>query len=102
MMYPSHWSTGNFGFKNPAHHPYGVVYNSLLSGWNKVKDNPKRIAKLRVWIQAFNLDSNMKYYKYTPQHIKQQIKACYDVGCIGWALWNPNNTYNEESLNIRE
>jgi len=98
MPYPSHWYTGSFGFKNPAHHPYKVVFKSLTMGWDKVKDHPKRIAKLRTWIQAFSLDSKMRYYPYTPWHIREQIRACYHTDCTGWALWNPYNRYNITAL----
>lgn len=98
MPYPSHWYSGSFGFKNPAHYPYKTVFKSLIMGWDKVKNNPKRIAKLRTWIQAFNLDSKMKYYKYTPWHIKEQIRACYHTDCVGWALWNPYNKYDINAL----
>ncbi|PJE51156.1 MAG: hypothetical protein COV29_02690 [Candidatus Yanofskybacteria bacterium CG10_big_fil_rev_8_21_14_0_10_36_16] len=102
MPYPSHWSQGSFGFENPAHHPYDVVYKSLISGWNKTKDNPATRAKLRTWVQAFNLDSHYRYYKYSEEHIRAQINACYDAGCVGWALWNPNNRYDRESLIPKE
>jgi hypothetical protein len=40
----------------------------------------------------------MRYYKYTPWHIREQIRACYDAGCVGWALWNAGNVYDETAL----
>ncbi|MBI1975005.1 MAG: hypothetical protein HYS57_01440 [Parcubacteria group bacterium] len=115
MPYPSHWGPGSFGLANPAYHPYQTVYRSLTQGWRKVENNPKRIASLRSWIQAFDLDSSrpMRRYKYTPWHIREQIRACYDVarppaaiptaksggaGCTGWILWNAANVYDESSF----
>lgn len=100
MPYPSHWGPGNFGLSNPAHYPYETVYRTLTAGWQKVANDPSRIAKLRTWIQAFDLDSSrpMRYYKYTPWHIQEQIRACYDAGCVGWALWNAGNIYDESAF----
>ncbi len=101
MPYPSHWRIGSFGLDNPAHHPYQTIFKSLTIGWNKVKDDPNCIAKLRPWIQAFHLDSSspMKYYKYTHWHVYEQIRAAYDSGSSGWALWNARNRYEEFKIN---
>ena len=99
MPYPSHWALGSFNIAHPGNEPYEIVYQSLLDGWNKVKDNPERIAKLRSWIQAFNIESitPWKLRVYTPTDIQDQIKACLDNSCVGWALWNGFSTYPDFS-----
>ncbi len=97
MTYPSHWRKGSFGIENPAHEPYKTVYKNIIY-WNKIKINPNTKAKLRVWIQAFNLDSNMKPYKYTTWHINEQIRACNDIKCNGWILWNDGSYYPNDVL----
>ncbi len=100
MVYPSHWGRNNLGIPVPGREPYLAVYRSLSLGWNKVKNNPRRIAEMRAWIQAFDLESinPIRIKKYGPAEIKAQIKACYDAGCQGWALWNSASNYAEISL----
>lgn len=100
MPYPSHWGPGSFGFANPAHHPYEILYASLSAGWRRVAALPGRIALLRSWIQAFDLDSSrpMQRYEYTPWHIQEQIRANDDAGCAGYAAWNPRSHYDESAF----
>ncbi|WP_437965655.1 putative glycoside hydrolase [Sorangium sp. So ce260] len=100
MPYPSHWGPGSFGLANPAHHPYETVHASLSAGWRRVADLPGRIALLRSWVQAFDLDSSrpMRRYKYTPWHIREQIRAIDDAGCAGYAAWNPRSAYEESAF----
>jgi hypothetical protein len=100
MPYPSHWGPGSFGVSNPAHHPYRVLYESLSLGFRRVAELPGRIAALRSWIQAFDLDSSrpMRRYDYTPWHVREQIRACDDAGCAGWAAWNGRSVYDGEAF----
>ncbi|WP_437676997.1 putative glycoside hydrolase [Sorangium sp. So ce131] len=100
MPYPSHWDPGSFGLANPAHHPYETLYASLAAGWRRVAALPGRIALLRSWIQAFDLDSSrpMRRYRYTPWHIREQIRAADDAGCAGYAAWNPRSDYEERAF----
>ena len=98
MPYPSHWALGTFGIKHPGTEPYQTVFQALTTGWAKVKNDPKRIASLRSWIQAFGIESisPWKLRDYTPQDIDSQIKACTDAGCVGWALWNGFSNYQPD------
>jgi len=93
MVYPSHYSTGNFGFSNPADHPYEVVKGTLEQGLERLGDK-KEIArpKIRPWIQVFDLGA-----VYTPDMIQKQIQAVYDVTgttTTGWLMWSPSNIYD--------
>lgn len=100
MVYPSHWGRGNLGIPIPGREPYKTVYRALALGWDRAKHDPKRIARLRVWIQAFDLESinPVRTMRYGPKEIAMQVRACYDAGCTGWALWNAANVYEEEAL----
>lgn len=102
MPYPSHWGPGSFGLANPAHHPYETVHAALSAGVRRMAELPGRIARLRSWIQAFDLDSSrpMRRYRYTPWHVQEQIRACDDVGCAGWAAWNPRSRYEESAFRV--
>lgn len=94
MIYPSHYSKGNFGFSNPAEHPYEVVYKTLSQA-NKIILESKINTKIRPWLQDFDLGA-----KYTTKMIRLQKKAVYDV--LGeraeWLLWNPTNAYTKEAI----
>lgn len=90
MVYPSHYPTGYRGFKNPANHPYEVVYSAMKAG---VKQTEGEKAKLRTWIQAFNLGA-----VYDDAKIRAQTKASDDAGADGWILWNASNRYTKKGL----
>ena len=111
MVYPSHYIAGNFGFNNPAEHPYEVVLGTIEKGkqqlWEKSAVeagtttptivNPvfeKHLKKLRPWLQDFNIGAI-----YDSDMIRKEKQAVYDVGLTsGWLLWNPRNVYTEDAL----
>ncbi len=93
MVYPSHYSTGNFGFQNPADHPYEVIVGTLESGFEHLGEKADSVRpKVRPWLQAFNLGA-----RYTPDKMRAQMQATLDgVGAAtstGWLLWDPKNEY---------
>lgn len=111
MIYPSHYASGNFGFENPAAHPYEVVFETLKKGkaqiWEKSiaevgtttpvivgKVFEKYLKKLRPWLQDFNIGAF-----YDSEMIRKEKQAVYDSSLTsGWLLWNPKNVYTEEAL----
>ncbi|MFA6322899.1 MAG: putative glycoside hydrolase [Candidatus Buchananbacteria bacterium] len=88
MVYPSHYPPGFKDFANPADHPYEIVFQSL----DRVK-NAKYRAKVRPWLQAFDMGA-----VYDDQKIRLQKKATYDSGGYGWLLWNASNRYTNKGL----
>ncbi len=101
MVYPSHYAPGFQGFKNPADHPYDVVNYSLTEAVKRADllasttgtSTTGMVAKLRPWLQNFNLGA-----VYTPAMIQAQIKATYDAGLTSWLLWDPANHYTPAAL----
>jgi len=111
MVYPSHYLPGNFGFANPAEHPYEVVFGTIEKGkaqlWEKSAAevgtttpaivNPvfeKELKKMRPWLQDFNIGA-----VYDAEMVRQEKQAVYDAGLTsGWLLWNSNNIYTESAL----
>lgn len=89
MVYPSHYPRGFENFDNPAAHPYEIIYRSLI----RAKCEGDCRAKIRPWLQAFNLGA-----VYTPEMIRLQIKATNDGGGYGWLLWNAANNYTAGGL----
>jgi len=92
MAYPSHYTPGNFGYDNPANHPYEVVIETLRKGMERFGDKANLYEKkIRPWLQAFDLGA-----AYTPDKIRAEIQATADAyagGSKGWLLWDPNNVY---------
>ena len=93
MVYPSHYGAGNFGFENPADHPYEVVKGTLESGLARMGENATTSAhRIRPWLQSFNLGAI-----YTSDMMRAQIQGTRDgLGekSSGWLLWDPKNQYD--------
>lgn len=114
MVYPSHYASGFIGYKNPAEHPYDVIYYSLTHALQKLLNmgnynttatsatikgfdiNKVPNTKLRPWLQDFDMGAT-----YTSQMIRQEKQAVYDSLDTasssnyygGWLYWNAANTY---------
>jgi len=116
MVYPSHFGVGFNGYKKPALYPYEVIKYSMSHAIDKAEATTTKsralgedmIAsttpqlytkksydknKLRPWLQAFDLGS-----VYTPEMVRAQIQATYDVGLDSWMLWNAGSVYKKEAL----
>lgn len=115
MVYPSHYASGVFGYKNPAEHPYEVIKNSMEGAMLKIKNYEFGLpsasstitsgtlpalkirearAKLRPWLQDFDLGAD-----YDAEKIRAEIRASDESGGVGWMLWDPKNIYTREALN---
>jgi hypothetical protein len=92
MVYPSHYPTGYLKFKNPAEHPYEVIYKDISSAVARIASSSDAIAQIRPWIQDFNMGAI-----YNASMIKKEIKASADAGGIGWLSWDPKNIYTWEA-----
>jgi len=88
MVYPSHYPNGYLGYKNPADHPYDIIYKALTVGATRIASTTNNRAELRPWIQDFNLGAI-----YTAAMIKQEIKAAADAKADGYLVWDPKNIY---------
>ncbi len=92
MIYPSHFDAGNFGFDNPAAHPYEVMAGTLAKGKEIFMAANQPFTNIRPWIQDFNMGAD-----YTPEMVRAQIRAIHDAGLsAGWLNWNPSNRYRPE------
>lgn len=92
MMYPSHYPSGHLGLSNPANHPATVFEHGMKLGAPKFEG--KR-AKVRPWIQAFNLGA-----VYDAAKIRAQIDEIEKYpDNAGWLVWNASNRYTVNGLN---
>lgn len=90
MMYPSHYPAGHLGFINPADHPSEVFVNGMQKGAPWFEGSR---AKLRPWLQAFNLGAI-----YDAGKIRAQIDVAEKYTDAGWLLWNASNRYTDAGL----
>lgn len=93
MIYPSHYSTGWYGYKYPDAEPYGVLRAALLEGLEK-NAALKEPAIIRPWIQGFTASWVPGYIKYTPEVIARQIVAGLELGIDEYLIWSAGNNYD--------
>jgi hypothetical protein len=94
MVYPSHFAPKFLGFANPAEHPYEVVNRSMQHAAARLKPTSK--AKLRPWLQDFNLGA-----RYDAAMVQAQVRAVRDAlgeRYAGYLLWSSSNLYTREAL----
>ena len=84
MIYPSHYSTGWFGFDVPNDHPGSVVGGALDDGVTRIEG----AAIVRPWLQDFYYDSD----QVRAQIIEAESRA------LGWMLWNSLSNFQWEAL----
>ena len=84
MIYPSHYSTGWYGFEVPNDHPGPVVANAIDDGLERIEGE----VILRPWIQDFY---------YTDEQVREQIDVAGERN-VGWMLWNAVANYSVGAL----
>lgn len=81
-----------------SNHPYEVVLRSIFSASDYLSSRGSK-AKIRPWLQDFNLKPDTKRgIYYDAQKVQAQIKAAQDAGASGWLLWNPSNVYTKDAF----
>ena len=86
MMYASHYPENYLGLDNAAAYPGTVIEYGLRISAPALTD--KR-AKIRPWLQAFNLGAT-----YDANKINAQITVTENATTTaGWALWSARNYY---------
>ncbi len=108
MIYPSHYAKKFLGYANPAAHPYEVIDYSMKEALRRLEEfrkpapqqPPRRAAKLRPWIQDFNLGA-----KYDAAMVRSEIQAVEDAlgkDFAGYMVWAPSNVYTKDALKAPE
>lgn len=89
MVYPSHYPPNFNGYKKPAEKPYEIIQFSMSRAVERAVAASTSPQKLRPWIQDFSIGGTT----YTPEMVRAQIQATYDVGLTSWLVWNASNKY---------
>ncbi|AGZ25411.1 MULTISPECIES: putative glycoside hydrolase [Staphylococcus] len=97
MIYPSHWSPGDFGLEAPDTEPYKTV-NRYIQKENSILDSlGKQKPISRPWIQDFTASylGEGKYKEYDAKALSDQVQALKDNGVNEFLLWNAGNDYTK-------
>jgi hypothetical protein len=89
MVYPSHYSTGFYGFEVPGDHPEIIGIGTRLTIEQLRKAN-QSVTQVRPWLQAMNYKSP----SYGPLYLAQEVKYAGENGAAGWLMWNPGQDYD--------
>jgi hypothetical protein len=87
MIYPSTYISGNFGFEEPANHPYEIVYRAMQDALRRTK------TKVRPWLQHYSWQVD-----YGLEEFQLERQAAEDSGSWGWTFWNAGGRYDYEEL----
>lgn len=94
MIYPSHWSSGDFGLEHPDLEPYTVIDKYIQAELTQQKSVTKK-PNSRPWLQAFTAAylGEGHYKEYDAKAIEEQIEALAKHGIHEYLLWNALNDY---------
>jgi hypothetical protein len=90
MVYPSHYSAGEYSLPDPNAAPGRTVAASLADFTHELAG---RETDLIPWLQDFSLGRT-----YTLADVQAQIDAAAAAGTAGFLLWNPLGVYSAEAL----
>jgi hypothetical protein len=90
MVYPSHYTPGEYNVSDPNAYPGRIVADSLYDFRRAVRGTH---AKLIPWLQDFSLGRT-----YTLTEVGDQIAAARRQHAAGFMLWNPEGIYTQEAL----
>jgi hypothetical protein len=92
MVYPSHYSPGEFNIPDPNASPGETVRNSMIDFNQQLRGKKTLIIP---WLQDFSLGRT-----YTIADIEAQIEAARLTGARGFMLWNAAGVYTEGALAV--
>jgi len=90
MVYPSHYSPGEYGIEDPDGHPGATVQMSLRTFRRALRGTDVRIVP---WLQDFTLG-----HTYGLAQVQAQIDAARRMGSAGYLLWNAAGVYTTDAL----
>lgn len=94
MLYPSGFTWGIPGAKNPVADSYAIVRRSIDKCRERIGVSSLRF---RPWLQSFK-DYAFDRRVFGDAEIRDQIRGAEDAGASGWMLWNPRNSYSDAGL----
>lgn len=101
MIYPSHFSEGNYGVEYPDLEPFTIIRKVLYASKTMLDQIPEgeHKATVRPWLQDFTATWIKHHQEYGGKQIKEQIEGVYVAGYNEWMLWNASSKYSVDGLN---
>jgi hypothetical protein len=90
MVYPSHYSPGEYNVADPNAAPGEIVRNSMIDFNLQLRGRKTAVIP---WLQDFSLGKT-----YTIEDIRAQIEAARLTGARGFMLWNAAGVYTDGAL----
>jgi hypothetical protein len=90
MVYPSHYSSGEYGLSSPVSVPGRTVGRSLRDFRRQMRRGK---AQLIPWLEDFSFSGTT-----TLDHVEEQIRAARRWKTGGFLLWNPSGVYTTGAL----
>ena len=111
MVYPSHYGYGEYKVAKPDLNPYKIIYSALSDAQKRITEynasgevieTNNKYAEIRPYLQDFTASwlGKGNYQVYGTNAVKDQIQACFDLGINGFTLWDPNNKYCYDALEL--
>ncbi len=91
MVYPSHFSSGEYGIQDPSAYPGRTVARALLDFRRQLKGEGMTLIP---WLQDFTLGSR----SYGLIEVTDQIAATRRQHARGFMLWNAEGVYTRDAL----
>lgn len=100
MIYPSHFSEGNYGVEYPDLEPFKIIRKVLTASKSKLEQIPEGEHKaiVRPWLQDFTATWIKHHQVYGGKQLREQIGAVYAAGYSEWLLWNASGKYSVDGL----
>ena len=100
MTYPSHYSTGMYGVKQPDLAPAAIIGHAMKDAQKRngyIRRKGKRPAEIRPWLQCFTATWLHPHQRYNTEQVHKQIEAAKAQGIKQFLLWSPNCKYDYRS-----
>jgi len=92
MIYPSHYSSGEYNLKDPNRSAYLVVLRAVKEANVNLKKG-KSECRIRPWLQDFSLFG----VRYGERQVRAQMQASRENGVTGYLFWNASNRYTSSA-----
>ncbi|SDX54165.1 putative glycoside hydrolase [Paenibacillus sp. CF384] len=101
MTYPSHYSTGMYGVKQPDLNPYPIIRQAMMDAKRRnaiiQSSGSQSTATIRPWLQSFTARWVHPHQQYGAAQVNKQIQAAREQGIHEFLLWSSNCKYDYRS-----
>ncbi|NBC71428.1 GTP-binding protein [Paenibacillus sacheonensis] len=100
MTYPSHYSTGMYGVRQPDLSPYAIIHHAMTDAMHRnavMKSSGTTTAAVRPWLQSFTAKWVHPHQTYGAEQVNKQVQAARELGVREFLLWSSNCKYDYRS-----